>query len=144
MTFEQPATTSGAPFERVTVLLTPTSSAALTRAAQTTGDTRTDTINRAIQAYALMADEVADGSRVLVQRGDQSAAVPDFFQPGHTYRLGHRHTFRCTSVDLNPATGERHAIGWAYDTQTNRWRVTDLTSANWHSGWTETTEDGGR
>ncbi|MBM9510046.1 hypothetical protein [Actinacidiphila acididurans] len=74
----------------------------------------------------------------------QVQAAPDFFQPGHTYRLGHRHTFRCTSSDLNPGTGERHAIGWAYDTQTSRWRVTDLTSANWRGDWTEVTEDGGR
>lgn len=64
----------GGPFERLTVLLTPASSAALNRCAQTTGDTRTDTINRAIQTYALMAGEVADGSRVLVQRDGQPSA----------------------------------------------------------------------
>ena len=66
----------------------------------------------------------------------------DFFQVGRTYRLGQRHTFRCTSVDVNPGTGEQHAIGWGYDTHTTRWRVTDLTSFNWGGGWTEVTEPG--
>jgi len=60
-----------ASFERVTVFLTPESSAALARAVEAVGDSRTDTINRAIQTYALMVGEVADGARVLVQRTDQ-------------------------------------------------------------------------
>ncbi|MEH0629884.1 hypothetical protein [Streptomyces stelliscabiei] len=73
---------------------------------------------------------------------DQATATPDFFQPGHTYRLGARHTFRCTAIDSNPGTGERHAIGWAYDTHTGRWRVTDLNDASWRGGWVDVTEAG--
>lgn len=56
--------------ERVTVFLTPASAAALVRAAEITGDTRTDVINRAIQAYSLMAGQVAEGSRVVMQQPD--------------------------------------------------------------------------
>lgn len=59
-------------FERVTVYLTAASSSALVRAVETIGDSKTDTINRAIQTYALMASEVADGGRVLVRHQDES------------------------------------------------------------------------
>jgi uncharacterized protein (DUF1778 family) len=58
-----------APFEQVTVLLTPASSAALRNAAAITGDSLTDTINRAIQSYALLASQVDDGAKVIVRGG---------------------------------------------------------------------------
>lgn len=65
------------PFERVTVILTPASSTALTRATALTGDTRTDIINRAIQTYALMTGEVDGGSRVLIEHAEPTQPGPD-------------------------------------------------------------------
>jgi hypothetical protein len=44
---------------RVTVNLTPRAIAALERACRATGDTKTDTINRALQVYAVV-QEIAD------------------------------------------------------------------------------------
>lgn len=44
---------------RVTVNLTPRSITALERTSRATGDTKTDTINRALQVYALV-QELAD------------------------------------------------------------------------------------
>ncbi|PHQ50705.1 hypothetical protein BLA24_18135 [Streptomyces cinnamoneus] len=58
---------SGGRFERVTVNLAPRSSAALEHAAMITGDTKTDTINRALQIYAMLADVVDNGGAVLVR-----------------------------------------------------------------------------
>jgi hypothetical protein len=63
-------------FERVTVILTAASSAALTAAAEATGDTTTDIINRAIQTYAMFAGEVAEGGRVLIQHAAEQAGDP--------------------------------------------------------------------
>jgi hypothetical protein len=65
-----------AQFERVTVILTAASSAALKAAAEATGDTRTDIINRALQTYAMFTDEVADGGRVLIQHAAEQAGDP--------------------------------------------------------------------
>jgi putative Ca2+/H+ antiporter (TMEM165/GDT1 family) len=70
-------------FERVTVILTAASSTALTRAAEITGDSKTDTINRAIQTYAMQVGVVADGGRVLIQHAadgtesTQAAPMPE-------------------------------------------------------------------
>jgi hypothetical protein len=121
------------PFERVTVFLTPASSTALTHAAETTGDTRTDVINRAIQAYAQLANTVAAGGRVLVETsaGDmdgevdldtratpEEPAAPDFFQPGTTYtnreNPQYDWRFRCDAVTTHPEDGERTALGWRH------------------------------
>lgn len=57
----------GGRFERVTVNLSPASSAALDRAVDITGDSKTDTINRALQIYAMLADAVDDGGQVLIR-----------------------------------------------------------------------------
>jgi hypothetical protein len=55
--------------ERVTVNLTPRASEALERAVRLTGDTKTDTINRALQLYAYLEGIMqADGS-VYVRPG---------------------------------------------------------------------------
>jgi hypothetical protein len=55
--------------ERVTVNLTPRASRALERAVEITGDTKTDTINRALQVYAYLESIMqADGS-VYVRPG---------------------------------------------------------------------------
>jgi hypothetical protein len=51
---------------KLTVAVTADTAAALEAAAATTGDTRTDTLNRAVQLYAQLADAVARGSRVLL------------------------------------------------------------------------------
>jgi hypothetical protein len=63
----------GGPYERVTVNLAPHTSAALERAAEMTGDTKTDTINRALQLYAMLVEVVADGGAVYIREkpGDE-------------------------------------------------------------------------
>ena len=53
--------------ERVTVNLTSQSSRALEIAAQLTGDTKTDTINRAVQLYAYLEQVTQDGGAIYVQ-----------------------------------------------------------------------------
>lgn len=60
----------GGRFERVTVNLSPASSAALDRAVEITGDSKTDTINRALQIYAMLTDAVNDGGQVLIRYAD--------------------------------------------------------------------------
>lgn len=57
----------GGRFERVTVNLSPASSAALDRAVDITGDSKTDTINRALQIYAMLTDAVDDGGQILIR-----------------------------------------------------------------------------
>lgn len=103
-----------------------------------------DHATRLVDAHAAEV-LTADRANALEEATPTGATVtPDFFQIGHTYRLGRRHTFRCTAVDSNPGTGEPHAIGWAYDTHTDRWRITDLTGASWNGGWVDVTEAGAR
>jgi hypothetical protein len=58
--------------ERVTVNLTARSSAALELAAALTGDTRTDTINRALQVYAYLEQLVEGGGSVHVRQSDDA------------------------------------------------------------------------
>jgi hypothetical protein len=62
---------------RVTVNLTPRSIGALDRASRATGDTKTDTINRALQVYALVQE--------LVERGGGSLKVTH--EDGETERI---------------------------------------------------------
>jgi len=57
-------------FERVTVNLSLASSSALEHAVEITGDTKTDTINRALQIYAMLTDAVSEGGQVLVRYAD--------------------------------------------------------------------------
>lgn len=59
----------------LSVKLTPTSWAAVQRAAGTTGDTRTDTMNRAVQVYDRLAAAVDKGARVFVQWPDRDETV---------------------------------------------------------------------
>ncbi|WAU78381.1 hypothetical protein O1Q96_00600 (plasmid) [Streptomyces sp. Qhu-G9] len=61
---------SGGRFERVTVNLAPAASHALEHAAALTGDSKTDTINRALQIYAMLADAVDQGAAVYVRSPD--------------------------------------------------------------------------
>jgi hypothetical protein len=56
-----------APLERVTVNLTPRASQALELAVQITGDTKTDTINRALQLYAYLEGIMQTDGSVYVR-----------------------------------------------------------------------------
>ena len=57
----------GGGLERVTVNLIPRSSRALQSAHETTGDTKTDTINRALQVYAYLVYLETSGGEIFVQ-----------------------------------------------------------------------------
>jgi hypothetical protein len=67
---DRPAAAAGrghGALERVTVNLTPRTSNALEDAIQRTGDTETDTINRAIQVYNYLEEIMHSGGAVYVQ-----------------------------------------------------------------------------
>jgi hypothetical protein len=57
----------GRGLERITVNLTPRSSSALDLVVALTGDTKTDTINRAVQIYAYLAEIADSGGSVHVR-----------------------------------------------------------------------------
>jgi hypothetical protein len=57
----------GGGLERVTVNLIPRASRALEQAGQLTGDSKTDTINRALQVYAYLEEVWSKGGSVLVE-----------------------------------------------------------------------------
>ena len=61
--------------ERITVNLTPRSSSALQLAVELSGDTKTDTINRAIQIYAYLEKVLQDGGSIYVR--EQDGAEPE-------------------------------------------------------------------
>jgi hypothetical protein len=54
--------------ERVTVNLTPRSSAALALAAELTQDSKTDTINRALQVYAYLMHTVKENGKIMTEQ----------------------------------------------------------------------------
>jgi hypothetical protein len=58
--------------ERITVNLIARTSQALMLAVELTGDSKTDTINRALQIYAFLAQATAHGGSVYVQEGIDS------------------------------------------------------------------------
>jgi hypothetical protein len=58
---------SNGPLERVTVNLTGRSSRALDAATELTGDSKTDTINRALQIYAFLEQVMAGGGSVYAR-----------------------------------------------------------------------------
>lgn len=60
----------GRVLERITVNLTSRSSAALELAVELSGDTKTDTINRALQIYAYIEQVIRDGGSVHVREQD--------------------------------------------------------------------------
>ncbi len=60
------------PLERVTVNLTQRSARALELATELTGDTKTDTINRALQVYAYLEKVTANGGSVYTQESPDS------------------------------------------------------------------------
>lgn len=55
------------PLERVTVNLTGRAADALDQAAKLTGNTKTDTINRALQVYAYLEQVTNDGGTIYVR-----------------------------------------------------------------------------
>jgi hypothetical protein len=60
------------PLERVTVNLTARASRALDQAAQITGDTKTDTINRALQVYAYLEEITQNGGAIYIKESPDS------------------------------------------------------------------------
>jgi predicted transcriptional regulator len=54
---------------RITIALIPKAQEALDRTAERTGLSKTDIMNRAIQAYAFLDEQVVAGAKILVQRG---------------------------------------------------------------------------
>jgi hypothetical protein len=62
----------GGGLERVTVNLTARSSQALQIAAELTGDTKTDTINRAVQIYAFLQQAIAQGGSIHVRESNDA------------------------------------------------------------------------
>ncbi len=55
------------PLERITVNLTARSARALEAATDLTGDSKTDTVNRALQIYAFMEHVTASGGSIYVR-----------------------------------------------------------------------------
>lgn len=66
-TTDRPRRGAGGRLERITVNLTERSSKALDRVVELTGDTKTDTINRAVQIYAYLEQMIQDGGSVHVR-----------------------------------------------------------------------------
>jgi hypothetical protein len=64
---EPPATRGGGSHERVTVNLTKKSSDALAEAVRLGQDSKTDTINKALQVYALLQQVEADGGAIYLR-----------------------------------------------------------------------------
>jgi hypothetical protein len=71
------AQTAGGSLTRVTVNLTPRSVTALERTSRTTGDSKTDTINRALQVYALIQEmaERNNGSLRIVHEDGSTERI---------------------------------------------------------------------
>lgn len=63
---------SDGPLERVTVNVTSRASRALDLATELTGDTKTDTLNRALQVYAYLEQLTACGGSVYVREAARS------------------------------------------------------------------------
>ena len=70
--------TGGAP-EQLTVNVTGCASRALDLAAELTGDTRTDTLNRALQVYAYLEQVTARGGSIHVREAESAPEDPDTF-----------------------------------------------------------------
>lgn len=73
-----PRGSGGGGLERVTVNLIPRASRALEQAGELTGDSKTDTINRALQVYAYLEEVWADGGSVLVKNGENVTELKFF------------------------------------------------------------------
>lgn len=73
-----PAQRGGGGLERVTVNLIPRAVRALEQAGRLTGDSKTDTINRALQVYAYLEEMWAKGAAVMVKDGDNVTELKFF------------------------------------------------------------------
>jgi hypothetical protein len=62
----------GGPLERVTVNLVARASRALQRVSDLTGDSKTDSINRALQVYAYLEEVNANGGDIYVRESKDS------------------------------------------------------------------------
>lgn len=60
------------PLERITVNLTARAARALEQAAGLTGDSKTDTINRALQIYAYLEQITQDGGALYIRESPDS------------------------------------------------------------------------
>lgn len=63
---------SSSPLERVTVNLTMRASRALEETVELTGDSKTDSINRALSVYAYVTKVLQDGGSIFVQDKDDT------------------------------------------------------------------------
>ncbi|MFG1640488.1 hypothetical protein ACGFMK_09385 [Amycolatopsis sp. NPDC049252] len=68
----------GGGLERVTVNLVPRASRALDQAVELTGDSKTDTINRALQVYAVLEEAVSKGGEVVIRHSSGEQEVIRF------------------------------------------------------------------
>ncbi|WP_329083651.1 hypothetical protein [Streptosporangium sp. NBC_01469] len=59
------------PLERLTMNLTQRGAEALAKGAELTGDTKTDTVNRALQVYAYLEQLRTEGGTILIRRPGQ-------------------------------------------------------------------------
>jgi len=76
---------------RLTVNLIPRADKALQLAVQLTGDSKTDTVNRALQVYAYLEYVISRGSEVLIRERDGSTGRIILGYPGlaeHQDELG--------------------------------------------------------
>ena len=64
---------SSRPLERITVNLTGRAARALDLATELTGDTKTDTVNRALQIYAYLEQVTANGGSIYVREAAGAA-----------------------------------------------------------------------
>lgn len=60
---------------RTTVVLVPKAQEALDETAERLGLSKTDVINRAVQAYAFLEQQMAEGAKILVRRGEKAEEV---------------------------------------------------------------------
>lgn len=67
-----------AELHKVTVNLIPKAWDAVAATSERLGITRTDTINRALQAYAFLEAEMAAGAEIIVRRQDGAAETVKF------------------------------------------------------------------
>lgn len=60
---------------RTSVVLIPRAQDALAVTAERMGITKTDVVNRALQAYAFLEEQMSSGATILVRRGDSTDEV---------------------------------------------------------------------
>ena len=65
---------SGPPLEKVTVNLTRRSVEALERIVESTGDTKTDGINKALQVFGYLQEQLDNGASIYVKDADSDQA----------------------------------------------------------------------